>query len=85
MMRSIYSILRKALVLCAVTSLLITPPAAFAAQEPGAEQRKPDSNPLTFTQIDVPSTMLTAAFGINERGRIVGAYVDGSGLLSRRQ
>jgi probable HAF family extracellular repeat protein len=33
----------------------------------------------TFTTIDVPNGNFTNAFGINERGQIVGRYVDASG------
>src|SRR5262245_50623369 len=82
MMRSINSILCKALALCAIASLLVTPTVAFAAQESGAaEQRKRDSNPLTFTQIDVPGAMFTAAFGINDRGQTVGVFADTGGVV----
>jgi probable HAF family extracellular repeat protein len=80
MVRIIYSTLGKALVLCAVASLLVTT-VAFAAQESGAEQRKRDSNTLTFTQIDVPGAMFTAAFGINDRGQIVGVFADAGGVV----
>jgi probable HAF family extracellular repeat protein len=77
MIRSLCSTLGKALVVGAfAVSLLVIPTVAFAAQESGAEQRKRDSNPLTFTQIDVPGAMFTAAFGINNRGQIVGVFAD---------
>jgi hypothetical protein len=33
----------------------------------------------TFTTIDVPGAALTWAFGINDRGQIVGSYGDGRG------
>ena len=32
-----------------------------------------------FTTIDVPNSVTTNAFGINNRGQIVGLYVDASG------
>jgi probable HAF family extracellular repeat protein len=81
MKRNIYSTLRKALVLCAVASLLVTTAVVFAAQESGTEQLKRDSNPLTFTEIDVPGATLTAAFGINNRGQIVGVFADAGGVV----
>jgi probable HAF family extracellular repeat protein len=82
MMRNICWTSGKALVLCAFVSLLVIPAVVFAAQESGgAEQRKRDSNSLTFTQIDVPGAMFTAAFGINDRGQIVGVFADAGGVV----
>ena len=36
---------------------------------------------FTFTTIDVPGATATIAFGINNRGQIVGLYADVSGAL----
>ena len=35
---------------------------------------------FTFTTIDFPGALATAAFGINDPGHIVGAYVDTAGM-----
>ena len=38
--------------------------------------RSRHQNELTFTQIDVPGAMDTVVFGLNDRGQIVGSFVD---------
>jgi hypothetical protein len=81
MNRSIRSTVAHVFVLHAFAlTLLITPAAAVDFQESGsAEQRKRDPEALTFTQIDFPGAMLTAAFGINDRDQIMGVFADAGG------
>jgi hypothetical protein len=40
-----------------------------------------DASQPTFTQIDVPGSVFTIANGINQKGDIVGAYIDSRGGL----
>ena len=78
MIRSIHSSLGTAVVLCAFAGVLPgDTSAAFDTKEPGAEQqRRRHHDALTFTQIDVPGATATQATWINNRGQIVGGYVD---------
>jgi probable HAF family extracellular repeat protein len=55
--------------------------AAFNPQESGAaeQQRRDRHNELTFTQVDFPVALATVAFNANDRGQIVGAFIDAVG------
>src|SRR5499426_1343752 len=68
----------KTRVLCAFAS---NTSAAFNPQESGAaERRRPHRhNELTFTQVDFPAALATFAFNANDRGQIVGAFIDAMG------
>jgi len=66
-------------------TLLITPAMAVDSQaSDGVEQqhRRPHDE-LTFTQIDAPGAVATAALGINDRGQIVGIFLDAGGMIHR--
>ena len=45
--------------------------------------RPADARTYTYSTIDFPSATYTHAYGINDRGQIVGGYVDGSGVARR--
>jgi probable HAF family extracellular repeat protein len=47
----------------------------------GGAKRKRDRDRLTFTQIDFPGATTTNPFRINNRGQIVGSFVDAAGVL----
>src|SRR5262245_46300806 len=55
--------------------------AAFSPQESGAaeRQRPHRHDELTFTQVDYPAALTTVAFNANDRGQIVGAFIDAVG------
>ena len=59
----------------------VAPPAARPALAASLSERGESRSVRTlhFTTIDVPNAVSTAAWGINARGEIVGAYIDGSG------
>ena len=82
MIRSLRSTLGKAIILCVFAGALPgDTSAAFDHRESGGDVlRKRDSASLTFTQIDFPEAVLTAAFGVNDRGQIVGAFDDTAGI-----
>ena len=65
-------------VLCAFTG---NTSAAFNQQESGAAERqlRHRHNELTFTQVDFPVALATVAFDANDRGQIVGAFIDAVG------
>src|SRR5688572_6770743 len=65
-------------VLCAFTGNTTT---AFNQQESGAAERqlRHRHNELTFTQADFPVALATVAFDANDRGQIVGAFIDAVG------
>jgi hypothetical protein len=82
MIRSIGSALGKAIVLCAFAGALLGDmSAASDSQDPKAveQQRRRHPDELTFTQFDFPGASITAVSGINDRGQIVGAYIDAGG------
>jgi uncharacterized membrane protein len=69
--RIIHSTIGKALVLATVALTLAGgTSAAFDSQKPSY---------LTYTQIDFPEAMITAALGINNAGKIVGVFLDSMG------
>jgi uncharacterized membrane protein len=83
MIRSHYSTLGKALVLGALALTLVGDTSfAFDSQESGGSEqtRRRHPNELTFTQIDFPGAVLTGPLGINDRGQIVGVFVDTAGI-----
>jgi probable HAF family extracellular repeat protein len=55
--------------------------AAFNQQESGAveRQRRHRHDELTFTQVDFPASLTTVAFNANDRGQMVGAFIDDVG------
>ena len=76
------SALGKTLVLCVFAGALLGDTStACDSQEPnGADRRRQrHQNELTFTQIDFPGAPITAVSNINDRGQIVGAYIDEGG------
>jgi probable HAF family extracellular repeat protein len=83
MLRSLRSTLGKTIVLCALAlTLLGGTSAAYDSQNRGgADKRKRDPLPLTFTQIDVPGATRTSANSINNRGQIVGGFVDAANVV----
>jgi probable HAF family extracellular repeat protein len=61
-------------------TLLVTSAVTFADQESGADKhRRRHHDERTFTQIEVPGATFTIAFGINDRGQIVGDFGDAGG------
>jgi probable HAF family extracellular repeat protein len=81
MIRHVGSTLGTAFVLCAFA---LTLPNATSADldsqnRNGADRHGRDPHPLTFVQIDFPGATHTEAYGINNRGQIVGFYVDAMG------
>jgi probable HAF family extracellular repeat protein len=54
--------------------------ASLNPQESGAaERQRQRHNELTFTQLDFPGAVATFAFNVNDRGQIVGAFIDDVG------
>ena len=52
---------------------------AFLAIAPMAACSSANAASFSFTQIDVPGTLSTEAFGINDAGEIVGGFNDSTG------
>jgi probable HAF family extracellular repeat protein len=83
MIRSLRPTLGKGIVLCAFALTLAGDTSlAFNSQEPGGaeRQRRRRQNELTFAQFDFPGAIGTAAFGVNDRGQIVGLFTDAGGV-----
>lgn len=78
MIRSIRSKLGKAIVLCAFAGVLpVDTSLAFNSQESvGEQQRRRQHGELTFTQIDFTGASITGVSGINNRGQMVGFFLD---------
>lgn len=75
----------KTLVLCTFApSLLGVRAAALDSLESSVaeQERRRHDNELTYTQIDVPSATLTAIGTNNDRGQIVGAFIDVGGAAA---
>jgi probable HAF family extracellular repeat protein len=82
MIRRVCPTLGKAIVLCAFALALVGDTSvAFDSQESGGaeQQRRRYHNELTFAQFDFPGAIGTAAFGVNDRGQIVGLFTDAGG------
>lgn len=67
--------------LLGMVAMVTTAPVTALAGSPQAQSECEAAASYTFTPIDVPGAIgYTAAFGINARGQIVGAYFNGTGV-----